>query len=531
MKGKEKTKVSLLFLFCIFLLPAGNMQTFAVNKVRLTADHLTVFTDNSCSELIDGVTSKEIAKLADPFYRDIALALMEGNYPGKEFRIQEYRPYQTPKRSSARTKTMHTWGVLDNVTGIYVADPEDELHILVGDTKGQNVKLRVQDYTSAWSAQMFDLSAGHNVVKPGVGLCYILIHQDEYIPLHPESEAEKKYLKDKSVKVHFVTGKVNGYYDANKHTGQDSPALLSQAGYDFFDVIGKYAQLAWYTEDFLEAGSDLSKTIEKLDLLVGLEIDFAGFFKYGKPYSTRMFFMPSTTGKGNPNATVERVIFPRSYKNFFADATDETFKSRVWGLAHEVGHCSQSNPGMRWGGMGEVGNNLFSMYIKTTVFGFDQSNLLLEGYYEKAKKLIIDTGLAHADASITGSKHFERLVPFWQLQLYLAEVRGYKDFYRDLYEHYRVNPDIGTTFKDSGPLQLDFVRNVCNLSQTNLLDFFKAWGFLTPIDVIVNDYGGRTLKITHKDIDQLISEIEAKGYPKPKKDITTIRDDNFESFK
>ncbi|MCK9506898.1 MAG: M60 family metallopeptidase [Pigmentiphaga sp.] len=522
------------FILCIYLrsiLVAGILFFSVSGYARHQSfDPLTIFTELSCSELKAGITLRQINRIPDSLYKTIATQLYDGSYPDAKYRIQTYRVYQTPKVSATRTKTLHTWGILDNVTGIYVEKPEDELYILVGETRELEVKLRVQDFTQAWGEKTFPLHTGLNIVKPGIGLCYMLIFQDTYIPLNPTNEVEREEIDSKSVKIHFVTGRVNGYYDITHNTGEESDALITHAQYPYFDVKGKYSQLVWYTEDFREAHTDLSKTITYLDQLVGMEIDFAGFFKYSNPYSTRMFFMPSISGKGNPNATVERVIFPKVYKNFFANPSEETLLNRAWGIAHEVGHCSQSNPGLRWGGMGEVGNNLFSMYVKTQLFGYTKSNMLVENYYEKAKALIIDAKIAHADLSIV-NHYFERLVPFWQLHLYTANILGYTDLYRDLYEHYRTTPDVGTTFANSGLLQLDFIRNVCNLTKTNFLDFFKKWGFLAPIDVVVNDYGKRILKITQQDIDSLIEEIESCHYSKPTHDITTIRDDNFYQFR
>lgn len=532
-RDPDKERLTIITLYT----SKGLRQDISVKQSKFTLpeegsfDPLTIFTDLSCSELKAGITEEDIIKIPEALYKDIATGIKAGTYENKEYRIQSYRPYQTPKVSAARTKTLHTWGILDNVTGIYVGDPEEEICVLVGDTHGQEVKLRVQDFEQSWGGSTTTLKTGLNIIKPGRGLCYILIHNDDYIPLNPETEAEKETIKSRSVNIHFAIGNVNGYYDVAKNKSEDSGNLIANAGYSFFDIKGKYGQLVWYTEDFKAANTDLAETIKWLDRLVELEIDFSGFFKYGKSYSTRMFFMPSASGGGNPNATIERVIFPRSYKGFFATPTEETFKSYIWGLAHEVGHCSQSNPGMRWGGMGEVGNNMFSMYVETQIYGYEASRLLAEGYYEKARTAIIDANLAHADLSIAGSKHFERLVPFWQVQLYMSEVKGYDDFNRDLYEHYRVTPDVGTTFESSGPLQLDYVRNVCNLSKVNMLDFFRKWGFLTPIDVVVSDYGDRKLKITQQDIDELVAEIEARNYEKPTKDITLIRDDNFNDFK
>ena len=444
-KRKANRRIYLFSLLIVFGL------LFTSLNYNSKFDPLTIFTDLSCSELKSGITDRQISQIPDVLYKNIAAKLKADNYPDKEFRIQTFRPYQTPKVSASRTKTLHTWGILDNMTGIYVENPEDEICILVGDTHGQEVKLRVQDYSQPWGRKTFALKTGMNLIKTGVGLCYILIFRDEYIPLNPENDDQKAEIEAQSVNIHFVTGHINTYYDIAKNKGEDSQSLLEKAKYPYFDVKGKYSHLVWYTEDFKEANTDFSKTIERLDQLVGLEIDFAGFYKYGKPYSTRMLFMPSTNGGGNPNATVERVIFPRAYKDFFSDPNSETFLKRLWGLAHEVGHCCQSNPGMRWGGMGEVGNNMFSMYVKTQLFGYEKSNMLVEGYYEKAKSLILDTNIAHADLSIM-NKHFERLVPFWQLHLYTSEVLGYKDLYRDLYEHYRSNPDVGTTFESSGQI-------------------------------------------------------------------------------
>ena len=37
-------------------------------------------------------------------------------------------------------------------------------------------------------------------------------------------------------------------------------------------------------------------------------------------------------------------------------------RAPCWGFSHEVGHVLQMRPQMNWGGLGEVSNNLFSLY-------------------------------------------------------------------------------------------------------------------------------------------------------------------------
>lgn len=73
---------------------------------------------------------------------------------------------------------------------------------------------------------------------------------------------------------------------------------------------------------------------------------------------------------------------------------------------------------------------------------------------------------------------FERLVPFWQLKLYMIDVLK-KKFYHDLYEYFRtydyeaLNADKYT----QGVYQLDFVRQVCRISGLNMLDFLRSGDF------------------------------------------------------
>lgn len=69
-------------------------------------------------------------------YKKLATALLNGSY-NPEYRVAEYRPYQNPNVMAEVNKTS-TYSLRDNPTGIYVEQGE-ELTVLVGDTKGQNL--------------------------------------------------------------------------------------------------------------------------------------------------------------------------------------------------------------------------------------------------------------------------------------------------------------------------------------------------------------------------------------------------------
>ena len=60
--------------------------------------------------------------------------------------------------------------------------------------------------------------------------------------------------------------------------------------------------------------------------------------------------------------------------------------------------------------------------------------------------------------------------------------------------------------------QLDFVRQVCDISGLNMLDFFEKWGFLYPVKTTLNDYGNKAFEITEEQIELLKEEINGKGY-------------------
>ena len=58
------------------------------------------------------------------------------------------------------------------------------------------------------------------------------------------------------------------------------------------------------------------------------------------------------------------------------------------------------------------------------------------------------------------SDWFDQLVPFWQLRLYVMDICGKSDFYKDVYEASRLLNAQGTHLT-SGQLQLEFVYNSC----------------------------------------------------------------------
>ena len=65
----------------------------------------------------------------------------------------------------------------------------------------------------------------------------------------------------------------------------------------------------------------------------------------------------------------------------------------------------------------------------------------------------------------------------------------------------------------------------------DLLDFFEKWGFLRPVDLVMNDYGDKHFTVTDEQIQALKKEIEAKGYTKAPENLYLITDENVNDYK
>ena len=475
---------------------------------------LSIFTDNTCSELKPGVSLKDIEEISSNLYRNIALYMFKGTYPD-EFRIQEYKAWPHPDAWAKENKTS-TLSLLDNPTGISVSRNED-LIVFVGETEGYPISLKIQNLDLPGgdgynNASFYPLSPGLNKLKVrNDGLAYLFYHTPDY-------------QSAPSIKVHFATGKVNGYYDSKKHEKSDWTRLLNEAGDKYFDVLGEYAHLTFPTQDFIKyASSNGPELIEAYDDLVRLEADFMGLMKYNRPTVNRAYF----------HVMYHSYMYATSYRTAYNSGTTETIlslsklKSEPWGPAHEMGHTFQTRPGFLWRGMTEVTNNVHSMYVQTQ-WGND-SRIESEdmGRFNNRYEKAYYSSFVHNTPHPGEEDVFCKLVSLWQLQLYFSNVLRETDVYKDLYEKVRISPNKAT----AGEQQLEFVKMMCDITKTDLTDFFYKWGYLSPYDEIIDDYGAGRFFITQNQIDEVISEIKLKNYPSLIDKAEYICDSNVEIFK
>lgn len=523
-----------------------------VTYVNQKSDYSAFFTDESCSKLKAGVGEAQIAKIPQKEMRNLALGLLNGTYDA-EFRAADYRPYQHPSVMAAKNKT-NKYSLRDNPTGIY-ADKGDELFLYLGKVYGgAQISLLIQDLSGGYNnSQTLPLKEGLNrIFAPIKGLIYILNHVEDNIPLLLESDETQKMAAAKTVKVHFLHGKVNGYFDIHKHKTQEKwEEILKNASYPDIDVLGDYSHVTWNVEQFKGNNVQSAKgiitpiiqTIENCDKLVYLEQEFLGLVKYHSMFNNRMHFSVDYTAV-SPNASDYRTVY--NYSQSYAEpfCNPDKFATRCWGPAHEVGHCNQTRPGLKWAGTTEVTNNLTALFVQTSlgqpcklqvdkITPKDESGQLLPKalIYDAAIAFIVDGKRAHCLPNVTDIVRETQVVPFWQLKLYLVDALGKTDFYHDLYEYFRNNPSPSSNGKNAGLDQLDFVRQVCRISGLNMLDFFEKWGFLREVNTTLNDYGSKSFIVTKNQIDELKKEIEAENYAMPALDVYKITDNTWESYK
>lgn len=503
-------------------------------KSSKSFDYTSIFSDKACTALKSNVSLKEIETIPEPFYRDLAKRIFLGTYD-TEYRIQKYRPYQHPSHAALELKT-GKYSLRDNTTGICYNNLDENLIVFVDDLHGNNVSLNIVDFQeSANEGITYPLHEGVNILKPTKkGHIYIFYHVDDPLPLNPSAENEIKKIDERAVKIHIATGRVNGYFDIRKHTNSDWKDILNNAVSNEIDVLGLYSHVVWNVQDYRDYNTDIVLMTNLIDNLIKQQHEFMGLYHHNRSFKNRHFlridyFAPAAY------ATDYRTVYKNTgYKEVFC--SEDGFKRRLWVMGHEVGHVNQTRPGMKWHGTTEVTNNLYALYNQKCFHG-EARRLITgdtkQGYssgndgYDAAFERIVNAGRDwYVGGDNWGSNFIPRLTPFWQLYLYFVEIKKQEHFYHDIFEHYRTS----SSPNDDGMIQLDFVRTVCNVSKTNMIDFFEKWGFLKPIDLMINDYGNQKIIITYAQINNLKSEIISKGYPKPDIEVYKLTDSNYKQF-
>ena len=507
-------KLALGILFCVL-----STFSFAENQKTVSIEKDSIyFTDTSYSKLKKGVKKKDLKKIQNENLRDMAYKLYHNTYDA-EYRVASYKATPSSQALAKELKIGYGYSQYENITGVFLE--AGEAVVLISNLQDKEVQLFIPYWMrkpdvgieptkdpNGWGLhkQVIPLKEGVNVINvERSGNCYIHYFDDE-----PETAP--------IIKAHFLTGKVNGYFDASIHDNSDWNRLIDRAVSPILDAKGKYIQVAypveWFKEYTYNQGVEL---IANYDKIIFSEYALMGLDKYNKIPTNHILARVNFNYYMFRDGDGVAYLGDARTMKMVATPSIVIMGDPCWGFSHEVGHVLQMEQ-LTWGGMTEVSNNIYSMYT-AEVFG-NGSRLLAQDNYSRARKSIIES--EPKISYLQDPDVFNRLVPFWQLYLYFKE-QGYEDFYPDLMEELRNRPNAGSG-NESINNMFEFIKIACYIGNTDLTDFFDQWGFFYVGTIKVQDYANYEFYITESDVSKVKQYIANKKYPKPAYDITTITD-------
>ena len=492
----------------------------ATDDVAALRADAAFFTEGSCRQLRAGVGSNDLSRFRSDLLRRVAAGLLDGTYDLAR-RAAEYPAYPTPAALARTLKLGEGFSRFEGITGICL---DSGLNVvLVGETGGRRLRLLVPDWTrqppagvapdkdpAGWGLyrEQADLAAGVNVIqlKKG-GLAYVSYYADD------ADQAP-------AVAVHLPMGRVNGWFDATRQSNADWDRLLDGAVSPILDARGKHIQVA-YPVEWLKAyargrGVEL---IGRYDEMLRHHYTFAGWVKYGRVPRNRILARVNYNYYMFRDGDGVAYLGDAGTMRMVADPDVVIRGDPCWGFCHEVGHVLQMSPQLNWGGLGEVSGNLFSLYTGGQM-GNAPSRLHEQDNYASARRRTVE---AQPRRSYLQDRDvFNRLVPFWQLHLYIA-AHGRPDFYADVMEELRRRTHAGTG-DEAIRNQFEFVKVCCAVAKLDLTDFFERWGFFWTGELTVNDYGRYRYVIAPEMVAEVRAWVAAQKFPPPAEDLTQVRD-------
>ena len=507
--------ILLAVLICVW--PLAGLHA-ATDAKALEAD-MAFFTDGSCSQLKQGLTKKRLQGFKSELLKTVASGLLDGTYD-KTYRAATYEAYPSPHALNKMLKLGNGFSRYENITGIYLETGENV--VFAGDTGGKQLALLIPNWMRkpppgvkpSKDPKGWGLYKQTIRLKPGLNVINVEKPSNAYVSYYDHHPASAP-----KVRVHFPTGKVNGFFDVSKHTNKDWDRLLDNAVSPIMDARGKQIQVAYPVEWFkVYTRSKGVELINNYDTMLNHHYTLMGLVKYKKVPKNRILARVNFNYYMFRDGNGVAYLGNKGTMRMVANPNVVIKGDPCWGFCHEVGHVLQMRPQITWGGMTEVSNNIFTLYT-TTKMG-NMSRLKRQKNYAKARAKIIE---AKPKISYLADKDvFNRLVPFWQLHLYFSR-NGKPDFYADVMEEMRNRPHAGHG-NDSIKNQFEFIKICCDVAKLDLTDFFDKWGFFWAGELTVKDYRTYKYKITQQMVDETKAYIAKKKYKKPTEDITLIED-------
>lgn len=382
----------------------AEMEFFETNPER--AQLLSLFKDEACTELRDGITQADIDDIDNELIGTLAQGLYDGTY-SKDYRVADY----TAKLSYVVQSDMWNapgkyYDQRQGVTGINITKGQ---HAIAVSGLPDNVSLPL--LVTAWFegkygenfdggnpvTSSYSLSNGLNTITYDFdydGLAYICYYADANPELMP------------AVTVHFINGDVNGYLSPDK-TNEEMHELTANAKNICMDVVGSKVHSVWTANGLhsyckAQDGSSLGyrQYMNVLDSLIDWEHELLGFKKYDLIPDNRTFAYVNYTYYMFQGSLGVSFIHSQEYRVLNCRTLILNDNDAIWGLSHEWGHQHQMHPYFCWAGMSEVTNNM-NAYYNIMKMGYHTSDKIES--WPVARRHFIDANYQDITPSYLGS--------------------------------------------------------------------------------------------------------------------------------
>lgn len=372
-----------------------NMASCAEMKFKkkgYVESDLEVFADELCSALKPGVTADRIAQMTNPFYKQLAQLIFDGEYDPANM-VSTHHAVMSPQTLAKQWQADgKCYDQSQGITGvaltsgkyvILVSDIPAEKgsldmvyirwhgHEIYQDDKGNDVKYYAErhNFTLFNGINVIDIpkstQTGQGIVEGyDMGLVYINNFDDAV--LTPEMGAEK------AVKVHVVGGLHNGYLSSLK-TNAENQQVLDNAVYPIMDCVGTRVHSVWQTNALKQhAAGQYVRYINLLDQIIVWEHRVLGLEKYNRVPENRTMTYVNYNYYMYQGGWGPTFMYDTQWRVCNPDRLMTSDSDAIWGLSHEWGHQHQMAPYFRWIGTAEVSNNIFSAY-NVLHMGYDVS--------------------------------------------------------------------------------------------------------------------------------------------------------------
>ncbi len=409
-----------------------------------TARYANIFADPIYGTLKPDVTLEDIFDIKDLTFRNIAYSLYHNSYD--DGRILNCSSYPTLE---AGYKTFRgAYGNKDNATGIVVKEG-DVLPIFANNIGADMVYAIIYNPENLIRKRERLLDGVNKFTAQTDGHLYIEFESSEV----------------KNIDIHVAGGMYNGIYDVSKSTDYD---LLDITKSPYIDLLGKHAHLIFKKQSLKDLQeSNITLLIDKYDKIVRSQQLFIGLEKYGEEFSNRVLFLESS----NNLVTVYEngcVKCPEVDMSKLGKA-DEIKGDILWGLAYAVGHI-HNHKNLAFTGYKNISPQLLAL---ATQQAFDEPlEIDKNNWYTTAFRSIIVPEIQLEKSPDNSYLNPEKIVPFWQLELYAREVLGKDEFYMDVFDKFRGGSQFSNM--DFDPFTFNIIQEVLEL---DLTDFRTKWNF------------------------------------------------------